>query len=66
MISKYIQGIVPWRFAGNHLSRPTLAFSCGARSAFKLKEQGYLGSMLSRRQLQGFVRLRFVFDSEFH
>jgi hypothetical protein len=34
----------------------TLAFSCGARSAFKLKEQGYLRSMLSRRQLQGFVR----------
>jgi hypothetical protein len=35
--------------------RPTLAFSCGARSAFKLKEQGYLRNMLSRRQLQGFV-----------
>jgi hypothetical protein len=33
----------------------TAAFSCGARSAFKLKEQGYLRSMLSRRQLQGFV-----------
>ena len=33
-----------------------MAFSCGARSAFKLKEQGYLRSMLSRRQLQGFVR----------
>src|SRR2546428_6248884 len=31
---------------------PTLAFRCGARSAFK---QGYLRSMLSRRQLQGFV-----------
>jgi hypothetical protein len=36
---------------------PTLAFSCGARSAFKLKEQSYLRSMLSRRQLQGFVEL---------
>jgi hypothetical protein len=32
-----------------------MAFSCGARSAFKLKEQNYLRSMLSRRQLQGFV-----------
>jgi hypothetical protein len=32
-----------------------MAFSCGARSAFKLKEQYYLRSMLSRRQLQGFV-----------
>jgi hypothetical protein len=35
----------------------TPAFSCGARSAFMLKEQGYLRSMLSRRQLQGFVGL---------
>jgi hypothetical protein len=33
----------------------TLAFSCGARSAFKLKERSYLRSTLSRRQLQGFV-----------
>ena len=32
-----------------------MAFSCGARSAFKLKEKDYLRSMLSRRQLQGFV-----------
>jgi hypothetical protein len=32
-----------------------LAFSCGARSAFKLKERSYLRSILSRRQLQGFV-----------
>jgi hypothetical protein len=32
-----------------------MAFSCGARSALNLKEQGYLRSMLSRRQLQGFV-----------
>jgi hypothetical protein len=39
-------------------SRRTLAFSCGARSAFKLKEQDYLRNMLSRRQLQGFVRQR--------
>jgi formate/nitrite transporter FocA (FNT family) len=29
-----------------------LRFSCGARSAFNLKEQGYLKSMLSRRQLR--------------
>jgi hypothetical protein len=39
-------------------SEITLAFSCGARSAFKLKETSYLRSMLSRRQLQGFVRCR--------
>ena len=38
-------------------SRPTVAFSCGARSAFELKEQDYLRNMLSRRQLQGFVML---------
>src|SRR6266498_4851152 len=36
----------------------TTAFSCGARSAFKLKKQDYLRSMLSRRQLQGFVSER--------
>ncbi len=35
--------------------RETPAFSCGARSASKLKETGYLRNMLSRRQLQGFV-----------
>ena len=35
--------------------RLTLAFSCGARSASKLKERNYLRSTLSRRQLQGFV-----------
>jgi hypothetical protein len=40
------------------IQRLTLAFSCGARSAFKLKEQVYLRSRLSRRQLQGFVGLR--------
>jgi hypothetical protein len=34
-----------------------MAFSCSARSAFKLKEQDYLRNMLSRRQLQGFVEL---------
>src|SRR5688572_3829721 len=38
--------------------RLTTAFSCGARSAFKLKEIGYLRTMLSRRQLQGFVSWR--------
>jgi hypothetical protein len=33
-----------------------LAFSCGARSAFKRRAgKSYLRSMLSRRQLQGFV-----------
>jgi len=36
-------------------SEITPAFSCGARSAFKLKEIGYLRKMLPRRQLQGFV-----------
>src|SRR5688500_1482366 len=36
-------------------SRITMAFSCGARSAFKLMERDYLRNMLSRRQLQGFV-----------
>jgi hypothetical protein len=34
-----------------------MAFSCGARAAFRLMEKGYLRSMLSRRQLQGFVGL---------
>ncbi len=34
-----------------------LAFSCGARSAFKLKERDYLRNMLSRRQLQALVEL---------
>jgi len=37
-------------------SNPTLAFSCGARAAFGLNCKGYLRAMLSRRQLQGFVR----------
>jgi len=37
----------------------TLAFSCGARSASKLKERSYLRNVLSRRQLQGFVGRRF-------
>ena len=35
-----------------------MAFSCGARSAFELKEQSYLRNMPSRRQLQGFVMRR--------
>src|SRR5258705_6577511 len=35
---------------------PRLAFSSGADSAFKLKEQVYLRKKLSRRQPQGFVR----------
>ena len=47
-------------FAWVRGSRITLAFSCGARSAFKLKEKGYLRNMLSRRQLQGFVRRRLL------
>src|SRR6266446_3136570 len=37
------------------VKRITPAFSCGARSAFKLKERDYLRSTPSRRQLQGFV-----------
>jgi hypothetical protein len=36
----------------------TPAFSCGARSPFKLKEQDNLRSTLSRLQLQGFVGRR--------
>ena len=36
----------------------TLAFSCGARSAFNLGGSDCLRSMLSRRQLQGFVMRR--------
>ena len=32
----------------------------GARSAFTLKEQGYLRQMVWRRQLQGFVRRRLT------
>jgi hypothetical protein len=40
------------------ISQLTMAFSCGARSAFKLKEKDYLRNMLSRRQLQGSVRRR--------
>jgi hypothetical protein len=39
-------------------SNITLAFSCGARSAFTLKERSYLRSTLPRRQLQGFVGRR--------
>ena len=35
-----------------------MAFSCGARSAFKLREKDYLRNMLSRRQLEGFVGQR--------
>jgi hypothetical protein len=42
------------------IERPTIAFSCGARSAFKRKEKDYLRKMLSRRQLQGFVGLPVV------
>ena len=38
------------------LRRPKMRFNCGARSALKLKEKDYLRRMLSRRQLQGFVR----------
>jgi hypothetical protein len=34
-----------------------MAFSCGARSAFKRGKEDYLKSMLSRRQQQGFVML---------
>jgi hypothetical protein len=37
---------------------PTMRFSCGARSASKLKVNDYLRSMLSRRQLQALVRCR--------
>jgi hypothetical protein len=37
-------------------SNLTLAFSYGARSAFGQNGKSYLRKMLSRRQLQGFVR----------
>src|SRR6266542_1521681 len=40
----------------------TLAFSCGARSASKRNEGSYSRSMLSRRQLQGFVRQRLQYN----
>lgn len=43
----------------------TTAFSCGAPSAFKLKEQDYLRSMLWRRQLQGFVMLSVTISQPF-
>jgi len=42
----------------HQLGSRTPAFSCGARSASKLKEKDYLRNMLSRRQLQGFVGRR--------
>jgi hypothetical protein len=45
-------------WTGEYIVRLTLAFSCGARSEFALKEKDYLRSMLSRRQLEGFVILR--------
>jgi hypothetical protein len=47
---------------GKHL---TMAFSCGARAASKLKERSYLRSMLSRRQLQGSVGRRTHGNSDF-
>ena len=40
------------REIGRHL---TMAFSCGARSAFNREEQGYLRTTLSRRQLQALL-----------
>ena len=40
------------------LRRLTMAFSCGARSPSELEGSDYLRKMLSRRQLQGFVRRR--------
>ena len=40
-----------------------MAFSCGARSAFKLKGKGYLRNMLSRRQLQGLLGFARLNDS---
>jgi hypothetical protein len=39
----------------NSRRHPTLGFSRGARSAFKLKEKAYLRSTRSRRQLQAIV-----------
>jgi len=47
-------------FFSPEAKRLTLAFSCGARSVFTLKAKDYLRSMLSRRQLQGFVGWRAI------
>ena len=55
--NEFMKSLLPQRSDARMRSHPTVAFSCGARSAFKLKEQGYLENMLSRRQLQGFVEL---------
>ena len=49
---------VTWRSVSQETRCRTLAFSCGARSAFRLNNYDYLRSMLSRRQLQGFVMRR--------
>jgi hypothetical protein len=49
----------PEDFERHEIQKPSnAAFSCGARSPFKLKGRDYLRSMLSRRQLQGFVKRR--------
>ena len=55
LLREFGQDILEQRLVHDVKSNPTLAFSCGARSAFKLNEGSYLRSMLSRRQLQGFV-----------
>jgi hypothetical protein len=49
--------IIVTRFGNQIKSNPTLRFSCGARSAFKLKGRSYLRNMLSRRPLQAIVEL---------
>ncbi len=43
----------------------TVAFSYGARLACGLREEGYLRSMLSRRQLQGFVGRRVHYTLQY-
>src|SRR3954471_5006001 len=42
------------------VSAPTLAFSCGSRSAFNREVRNYLRGMLSRGQLQDFVMWRLA------
>jgi len=64
-LSNVIQGwrdpvAYPWLLSATALRlvdqrNPTPAFSWGARTEFTLKEKGYLRSMLSRYQLQGFI-----------
>jgi hypothetical protein len=62
-------GSVWTRLIKASLPNITLAFSCGARSAFNREVRNYLRNMLSRRQLQGLVRCGVeyrLFDTEWN